>query len=74
MKRRGVMFVRIVSTAMLLVALASCATTANYELMLNTWIGAPESALIGGFGIPDKTYELPDGSKVIEYERRGNMT
>gem|GEM_PF-1118654 len=67
---------RIFKTTMLLyvcLVLAGCATTANYEKILQSWIGSDADHLVSTFGAPDKTSTLSDGGRVIEYVRRGNM-
>jgi hypothetical protein len=52
---------------------SGCATTAKYESKLNTWIGASEDSLIASWGVPDKTYEMRDGKKAIEYVDRNTV-
>jgi len=52
---------------LLCLGLAGCATTAKYEAKLNTWMGASEESLVASWGVPDKTYDLRDGKKAIEY-------
>lgn len=44
--------------AMLLVA--ACATEANYQAMLDRWVGAEERELVGAWGPPDSVYEGED--------------
>jgi hypothetical protein len=51
----------------LCLGLSGCATVAKYEAKLNTWMGASEDALIASWGVPDKTYNLSDGKKAIEF-------
>lgn len=46
---------RIAIAAVLL--LAGCATTAKYEAMLNTWLGAPEVELARSWGAPIGSYQ-----------------
>lgn len=50
--------------------LAGCATTANYEKMLNSWIGAPEIDLVRTWGPPDNQYSS-SGIKFITYQKNG---
>ncbi len=50
----------------LLVVLSACATTAGYEKMLNSWLGAQEIDLVRSWGPPVQSYEL-DGHKFIVY-------
>jgi hypothetical protein len=52
---------------------SGCATTVKYEAKLNTWIGASEDALIASWGVPNKTYEMRDGKKAIEYVDRNTV-
>ena len=52
---------------------SGCATTAKYEAKLNTWIGVSEDSLIASWGVPDKTYEMGDGKKAIEYVRKNTI-
>jgi hypothetical protein len=49
--------------------LTSCATTANYEAVLNSWIGAPADRLVASWGPPESEYKLSDGGKVLVYSR-----
>ena len=37
--------------------LIGCATTAGYKKILDTWIGASESNLIGAWGVPTNSYQ-----------------
>lgn len=54
------------------IALIGCATTAGYEQMLNSWVGAPEVELVRKWGPPANTYETA-GSKFIVYRHGRNM-
>ena len=56
---------RIILLAILLTT--GCATTANYEKILQTWVGSPVDSLVRSRGPPQSQYELSDGGKVIEY-------
>jgi len=47
--------------------LSGCATTANYEKMLNTWVGFHVDNLVSSWGPPQSSFKLSDGSVVIEY-------
>jgi hypothetical protein len=55
-----------------ILCLAGCATTANYEKTCASWIGDKEDSLISSWGPPQSTYTLSDGSRVIQYVREGN--
>ena len=58
---------------MICLAISGCASTAKYEVKLNTWIGVSEDALISGWGVPSKTYTLADGKKALEFVRKDMM-
>jgi hypothetical protein len=47
--------------AALVFLLSSCATTGDYEKVLNSWIGSDISRLIESWGPPTDTYRMPDG-------------
>jgi len=47
--------------------LCGCATTANYEKILNTWVGSHVDNLVSSWGPPQGSFTLSDGSTVIEY-------
>ena len=48
--------------------LVGCATTANYEKMLQTTLGMSENNLVARFGIPQGSYEN-DGVRYLTYSR-----
>lgn len=47
--------------------LCSCATTANYEKILQSWVGVHSDDLIASWGPPQNSYQLSNGGAVIEY-------
>lgn len=49
------------------IGVSSCATTANYEAILNTWVGVHADRLVAAWGPPQGYYELANGGKVLEY-------
>ena len=49
------------------IGISSCATTANYEAILETWVGAHADKLVASWGPPQGYYELGSGGKVLEY-------
>jgi hypothetical protein len=53
---------------LLTLILLGCATTANYEKLLSSWVGSPESALISSWGPPSSVYES-DGTKYLTYSK-----
>ena len=48
--------------------IAGCATTANYEKILQSWIGMPEIDLVRKWGPPSSVYEN-GGIRFITYEQ-----
>jgi len=56
----------------ILFALISCATTANYEKILNSWVGSTELDLIRKWGPPQQSYET-DGIKFLVYSSSRNV-
>lgn len=49
-----------------------CASTENYEEILQSWVGKHEDQLINAWGVPNGTHTMTSGKKVIEY--RDNRT
>ena len=54
-------------TLFAVIILSGCATTANYEKILNTWVGSPVDNLVMSWGPPQNSYDFSNGGKVIEY-------
>lgn len=54
------------------VILAGCATTANYEKLLSSWVGHSELELIRAWGSPVGQYES-GGVRFVTYEQRRNV-
>lgn len=52
----------------LFILLTGCATTANYEAILQTWIGSTEMDLISKWGPPQQVYEATGGVKYLTYQ------
>ena len=48
-------------------ALAGCATTEGFERKLQSWVGQSSQALYQSWGIPGRTFQMPDGSTAAEY-------
>src|SRR5207245_11809969 len=62
---------RLVSSVLLAVLIvAGCATRANYEKILNTWIGASADRLVQRWGAPARTFRLPRGNEIYIYDWR----
>lgn len=54
--------------ALLVLLLAGCATTANYEKILASWVGQSESDLVRTWGPPTGVYES-GGLRMLTYDR-----
>jgi hypothetical protein len=49
-------------------ALAGCQTTEGFDKFASGFVGQSEAAIIGRFGVPDKTYEA-GGTKYLAFTR-----
>jgi hypothetical protein len=59
--------------AVISVLLSGCATTANYEKMLSSWVGSHVDNLVSKWGPPRSSYPLSDGGAVLEYSNQRNV-
>jgi hypothetical protein len=50
-----------------LLLVSGCATTANYQVMINTWIGHDQNDLISSWGPPNQTYRMPNGNVMFTW-------
>ena len=55
-----------------MIILTGCATRANYEKALNSWVGSTEIDLIRKWGVPQQFYET-GGRKFLVYSSSRNM-
>ena len=55
------------------VVLSGCATTANYEKILSSWVGSNVDNLVMSWGPPVNSYPLSNGGKVLEYSNQRNV-
>jgi len=61
-------FLHLMLIAPLLLSLAACAVTREKSMeRMNSFVGQTEAAVIDSWGVPDKTYEMSDKTKVIAY-------
>jgi len=51
--------------------LGACATTANYERILSSWVGVHVDGLVASWGPPQGSFNLSDGGQVLEYISQG---
>jgi hypothetical protein len=54
------------------IVIVGCATTANYEKILSSWVGANELDLVRAWGAPDNQYET-SGTKFLTYQKSENI-
>ena len=52
------------------VLLGGCATAANYQKHMNTWVGADADSLLSKWCQPTNTISLSNGGKVLEYVKQ----
>ena len=57
----------------LLLMFAGCATTANYEKILRSYVGASVDKLVMRWGPPHNSYPLSNGGKMLEYSDQRNV-
>ncbi|MGD1075886.1 MAG: hypothetical protein ABR903_07385 [Thermodesulfovibrionales bacterium] len=64
----------IVATALVMsiMAIYSCAKTANHETKLDTWLGTDVNDLIASWGPPSDEYTMPNGDKMYTWLIVGN--
>ncbi|MGR3913345.1 MAG: hypothetical protein OD918_02270 [Gammaproteobacteria bacterium] len=55
-------------------ALTGCATTANYEKILESWVGSNADELIFSWGPPHNSSGLSGGGRVLEYSSSSTGT
>ena len=53
--------------------LTVCATTANYEKVLSSWVGNNADNLVSSWGPPESSYPLSDGGRVLQYSNQRNI-
>lgn len=53
--------------------MSGCATSAKFKTKMDGFIGQSEGAVIAAYGIPQGSYALQDGSKVLQYTKASNM-
>lgn len=61
------------AVVILAVLLSGCATKANYEKVLDSWIGSNADNLVMKWGPPASSYSLSNGGRVLEYSKQRNV-
>ena len=59
--------------SLLVVLLVGCATTANYEKLLQSWVGSSADNLAMRWGPPASSHPLSNGGRVLEYSNQRNI-
>lgn len=59
--------------AAIAIFLTACATTANYEKILSSWVGKNADNLVSRWGPPESSYPLSDGGRVLQYSNQRNI-
>ena len=60
------LYMKFLSSVLLVLMLAGCATQAKYEKIVNSWMGHSEAELIRSWGPPNSVYESA-GRKYLTY-------
>ena len=64
----------VLALAALAVALAACATRANYQKLMDSLVGADVNEVLRARGPPTQTVTMPNGNRLLVYERAGSYT
>src|SRR5690554_4530278 len=65
---------RIIVVILSALLLSACATTANYEKVLSSWVGHDVNELVGSWGYPANSFKAPNGNTVYAYSSSGSYT
>jgi len=65
---------RVFIILLFVIGLSACATTANYEKILNSWVGANVNQLVSSWGYPENSFTAPNGNTVYAYNSSGSYT
>ena len=71
-KTKGKIFLYFLVLLISMMSISSCATTAKFEALLNTWMGHDVNELITSLGPPSNEYTLPNGNKMYTWLWIGN--
>lgn len=64
---------RVLMIFLAVTALSSCASSAGYKEVVESWVGSTETALVQSWGPPDQVYSAPDGSRILTYYSQRNI-
>ncbi len=54
--------------------ISACATTANYEKVLSSWVGQNVDKLVDSWGYPENSFKAPNGNTVYTYSWSSSYT
>ena len=74
LKDRHPMKKTLVATLCVFGLICGCATSANYNALLNTWINDSSDNLVARWGAPANVFNLNNGGKVFEYSHQNCIT
>ena len=69
MKQSHYYIIRSLKFLIIIFFLVSCATTAKYEKLLNTWRGGNVNDLISNWGAPSSSFKMSNGNTILTYMR-----
>jgi hypothetical protein len=65
---------RLFSVILLALFLNACATSANYEKILDSWVGSNVDELVISWGYPVNSFKAPNGNTVYAYSSSSSYT
>ncbi len=68
MPRHPLKFSVLIAIILMLAGCATRPTTADYDAVLNTWVGQSERDLVLRWGIPDREYSVDPRTRLISYK------
>ena len=61
--------IRSLKSLIIIFFIVSCATSAKYEKLLDTWMGNNVNHLISSWGAPSSTFKMSNGNTILTYMR-----
>ena len=69
MKQSHYYIIRSLKFLIIIFFIVSCATTAKYEKLLDTWMGGNVNDLVSQWGAPSSSYKMSNGNTILTYMR-----
>lgn len=54
--------------ALLIAGCAATSTVEAFDQRMAAYVGRSEAELVGGLGVPNRTYDAPDGRRLLQYD------